>query len=292
MKPHLPARVLFLRANFFFPPCLHPAVRRWSGLVLCLLGCLAPLRGAGPTEAEGWQLLSGYLFRDAYDAFSLVPGDSRTRALGLAASRLNHPPVTDSKVAEVEGQLQALIAADGTDDTAMYARLLLARVIHLHRPAPIAGAEAAYREVIKANPGHPVAQIAAGKLALLLLYQRPDLTVSQRLAAAAELEAVAAADSLPEAACAYYRALAGGALFYEVCDDRVLGWLRRADAIGTHDVQLVSNVRIQLAEVARALGRREEAIAYYRHFLATILPTDNRFLTARERMEELEKAAR
>lgn len=261
-------------------------------MALCLLGGLAPVRAAGPSEAEGWQLLSGYLFRDAYDSFTLTPGDSRTRALGLAASRLNHPPVTASKVAEVEAQLRALIAADGSDDTAMYARLLLARVLHLHHPAPLAGAEAAYREVIKANPAHPVAQIAAGKLALLLLYQRPDLTVPQRLAAAAELEPVAGADFLPEAACAYYRALAGGALFYEVCDDRVLGWLRRADAIGTHDVQLVSNVRIQLAEVARALGRREEAIAYYRHFLATILPTDNRFLTARERMEALEKADR
>ncbi len=279
-------------AKIILLPGLRAAVRRRLGLALCVLGFLGPLRAAGPTEAGGWQLLSGYLFRDAYDTFSLVPGDGRTRALGLAASRLNHPPVTESKVAEVEEQLQALVAADGTDDTAMYARLLLARVLHLHRPAARAETEAAYREVIKTNPAHPVAQIAAGKLALLLLYERPDLTVPQRLSAAAEFEAVAGADNLPEAACAYYRALAGGALYYEFCDERVLGWLQRAAALGPEDPLVVSNLRIQLAEVARALGRREEAIAYYRNFLATILPTDNRYLTARERMAELEKAAR
>lgn len=282
----------FLTDKNFILPKLREAACRRLGLVLCFLGFLGPLRAAGATESEGWQLLSGYLFRDAYDTFTLAPGSSRTRALGLAASRLNHPPVTDSKVAEVEEQLKALIAADGTDDTAKYARLLLARILHLHRPAAIAEAEAAYREVIRADPAHPVAQIAAGKLALLLLYQRPDLTVPQRLSTAAELEAVAGADFLPEAACAYYRALAGGALYYEVCDERVLGWLQRAAAIGTEDLLVTSSLRIQLAEVARALGRREEAIAYYRNFLATILPTDNRFLTAQERMEALEKAAR
>ncbi|HRI82847.1 MAG TPA: hypothetical protein PLF88_10450, partial [Opitutaceae bacterium] len=84
--------------------------------------------------------------------------------------------------------------------------------------------------------------------------------------------------------------LAGAALFYDVLDAQVYGWLQRADAIGTDDVLVASGLRIQLAEIARALGRRDEALAHYRRFLAEILPTDNRYRTATERMQELEAA--
>lgn len=251
----------------------------------------ASLRAGSVDENEGWRLLAGYLFRDAYDSFAQAPDGSRTRALGLAASRLNHSPVTPGKVAEVEALLHDLIASNGSDDVAMYARLLLARIAHLHRPAEMAEIEAAYRAMIRAKPAHPAAQVAAGKLALVLLYQRPDLTVPQRLTAAAELESVAGAAFLPETACAYYRAMAGAALFYDVLDARVLTWLERADAIGTQDLIVASSLRIQLAEVARALGRREEALEYYRRFLDSILPTDNRYLTVRERLEALARDA-
>ncbi len=283
-----------------FLPAINSAIsacRRGAGRALLagglVFGAAGPLR-AGPVsaEAEGWQLLSGYLFGDAYNAFGRAPADSRSRALGLAASRLNHQPVTPGKVAEVEEQLHALIAVNGSDDAGIYARLLLARIAHLHRPAEVAEIEAAYRAVIVANRAHPVAQVAATKLALVLLYQRPDLSVPQRLAAAAELEAVAGAAALPETACGYYRALAGAALFYDVLDARVLAWLQHANELGTRDVLVASALRIQLAEVARALGRREEALAYYRRFLDSILPTDNRYLTAQERMEDLAKEGR
>jgi len=167
----------------------------------------------------------------------------------------------------------------------------LARIAHLHRPAEIAEVEADYRAVIAAAPTHPLAQLAAGKLALVLLYQRPDLGVPARLAAAAELAPMAGAPQLPETGCAYYRALAGAALYYDVLDERVLAWLARADALETHDIVTATSLRLQLAEVARALGHREQALAYYRRFLATAVSTDNRYRTAAERMAELAKAA-
>lgn len=261
---------------------------RWR---LCLLSAVLvlPLRAA-TAEAEGWQLLAGYLFRDAYETFERAPAGSRSRELGLAASYLNHPPVTAGKIAAVETRLRALIAANGADDAGLYARLLLARIAHLHREAPLPEVEAAYRAVILADPRHPAAQVAASRLALVLLYQRPDLKVPQRLDAAAALADVAGAATLPETACAYFRNLACAALFYDVCDDRVLAWLQRADAFGTADLIAAASLRIQLAEVARQLGRRKEALGYYRRFLASILPTDNRYLTARERMQELERS--
>lgn len=248
--------------------------------------------GAGPVRAdEGWQLLAGYLFRDANEAFAGRPetGDRR-HALGVAASLINHPPVTPGKITRAESMLRELAAAAANDEPAHYARYLLARIAHLHRAGGMAEVESAYRAVLAADAAHPLAQIAAGKLALVLLYQRSDLDVPERLAAAAELAPIAGREELPEAACAYYRALAGAALFYEVIDDRVYAWLQRADAIGTADVLAASGLRIQLAEVARALGRRDEAVAQYRRFLADILPTDNRYRTALERMQELEAA--
>jgi thioredoxin-like negative regulator of GroEL len=245
------------------------------------------MTGATAPVDEGWPLLAGYLFSDAHKAFAHAPAGAN-RDLGEAASLLNHPPVTAGKIARAEGLLRPLAA--GTDDTAMYARYLLARIAHLHRAASVAEIETAYREVISANPEHPLAQIAAGKLALVLLYQRPELTIAGRLDAAAALAPAAGRGTLTEAACAYYRALAGAALFYDVLDERVYDWLQRADAIGTDDVLAAASLRIQLAEVARALGRRGEALAHYRRFLAEILPTDNRYRTARERMEELEAA--
>lgn len=260
-----------------------------GGLAVLLLGGALGLRGAGEAEAEGWQLLGGYQFGDAHRAFVRGAAGSRERALGEAASRLNQPPVTPTKVADAEEDLRALIAADGADEVALYARFLLARIAHLHRPAEVAEFEQAYRAVVAARPEHPLAQVAAGKLALVLLYQRPDLAVPQRIAGAAALESVAGRVALPEAACAYYRALAGGALFYEVLDERVLIWLKRADEAGTSDVLVAAGLRIQLAEVARALGHREEALGYYRKFLDSVLPTDNRYLTAQERMAELAK---
>lgn len=271
---------------------LFPRIRRCGLACVLALGAAGFCR-AGPAADEGWQDLAGYLFRDAHDAFTReAPGSDRVRALGAAASLLNDPPVTSGKVAQAEAQLRALLAASAADEPALYARYLLARIAHLHRPAEIAEIERAYREVIAAAPAHPLAQLAAGKLALVLLYQRPDLTVPRRLAAAAELAPVAGAEQLPETACIYYRVLAEAALYYDVLDDRVLAWLQRADAMGTHEVMTATGLRIQLAEVARALGRREEALAYYRQYLATAVPTDNRYRTAAEHMAELAKEAK
>lgn len=274
--------------------------RAWRRLVGCLLALgaagVAKTHAAGAEAAAtvapadaGWQLLGGYLFRDAYDTFTRTPvGSDRLRALGAAASLLNHPPVTAGKVAEAEASLRQLVADGATDDTALYARYLLARIAHVHRTADVAEIEAAYRAVIAAAPAHPIAQVAAGKLALVLLYQRPELSVPERLAAAAALEPLATAAQLPEASFAYYRALAGTAQYYNVLNAQVLHWLLRADEIGTVDLLAASSLRIQIAETARAVGRRDVALTYYQKFLDNVLPTDGRFRTAKERLAELE----
>ena len=254
---------------------------------LLALGVVGVTRAAAPAD-EGWQDLAGYLFRDAHDAFTRTPvGSDRLRAMGAAASLLNEPPVSPTKVAEVEEQLRRVIADNPADEPALYARYLLARIAHLHRPAEIAEIEAAYRAVITAAPAHPLGQLAAGKLALVLLYQRTDLTVSARIAAAAELAPTAGRAELPETACSFYRVLAEAALYYDILDERVLAWLQRADTMQTRDRTVAASLRVQLAEVARSLGHREAALAYYRQYLDMAGPTDSRYRTAKDRMVEL-----
>ena len=277
-----------LSVHFFH---LAPVGRRvWRVWWNCaLLGLGATGCGAAATN-EGWQELAGYLFRDAHDAFtSNAAGSPRLRALGAAASLLNEPPVTPGKVARAEAQLRALVDADAADETGLYARYLLARIAHLHRTAEISEIEADYRAVITAAPAHPLAQLAAGKLALVFIYQRPDLTVPQRIAAAAALAPIGGSEQLPETACVFYRVLAEGALFYDVLDERVLVWLKRAHAMESRDIMMETGLKLQLAEVARALGHRDEALGYYRAYLATAVPTDNRYRTASDHMAELEK---
>ena len=239
---------------------------------------------------EGWTLLSRYLYREAAVIFEQAgEANLRQRDLGLAASLLNEPPVTSRKIDQAEKLLAGVIRAGLEDMTSVYALYLKARILHMHREVGVADIESAYRIVMEKDPQGGVAQLAASHLALLLLYQRPDLDISQRLAAAEKLETVAVADTLPEVALGYYRTLADASLFYEKVTPEALGWLRKAHAIESSDQLNQIGLSLQIAEVARALDKREIAVRYYSEFLATAVPTDQRYQTAEMRMQELEE---
>ncbi len=234
---------------------------------------------------DGWRLLSRYLYADAAAEFQ---GDDTGSKLGLAASLLNKPPVTPGKIKQAEELLREVIRQDGSADRAQYARYLLVRVAHLHLEATVSEIESGYREVLAMDEESPVAQIAASHLALVLLYQRPDLSVEARLASAADLGSMAAHPQLPEVAVSYSRTLAGAAMYYGVVDQRVLSWLEAAHEIGSADELIRIGVVLQLAEVSRLLGLNEKAVGYYQEFIAQAVPTDQRVNTAKLRMHELE----
>jgi len=239
---------------------------------------------------EGWALLSRYLYRDAAQVFAQAEGaDERWRDLGLAASFLNEPPVTSGKIARAEELLAGVVSTGPEDEAALYASYLKARILHMHRDEPVVEIEKAYRSVIEKDPQGSVGQLAASHLALLLLYQRADLEVGERLLEAAALETVAVSEALPEVSLGYYRALADASLFYEQVTPHALGWLRKAHEIGSSDQLIQIGLSLQIAEVARALHEREIALQYYQEFLATAVPTDQRYYTAKMRMQELEE---
>lgn len=240
------------------------------------------------SQHDGWELLSRYLYRDAAAAFAQDAAGGRLRDLGLAAALLNEPPLTAGKIAKAEELLREV--ADGEPDaTASYARYLLARILHVHREVPVAEAEAAYRALIEDAPDSVAAQLSAAHLSLLLLYQRADLAVPDRIAAAAALAATVGNPRLPDLAATYFQQLANGAMFYRVTDERVLDWLERAHVIGFSNQLDQSTLSLQIAETARALGRREVAVDYYQRFLGSAVSTDQRYYTAELRMHELQR---
>src|SRR5690606_18566127 len=158
----------------------------------------------------------------------------------------------------------------------------------VHRGAPVAEVEQAYRELLAQEPESAPAQLGAVQLSLLLLYQRSDLGVPERIAAAAELAPLAGNPRLPEIAATYFQQLAAAAMYYGITDERVLGWLKAAHAIGLSNQLDQSTLSLQVAEAARALDQRETAVAYYQTFLSTAAPTDQRYHTAETRMRELQ----
>jgi hypothetical protein len=258
-----------------------------AGAVLLGAG-LAGAKSKPLPASEGWQLLSRYLYRDAAEVFRQAPASADgVRELGLAATLLNEPPLTDGKIERAQSILRGLVTSGADETTMLYARYLQARILHMHAETPVAKVEAAYREVIDAAPDSAVAQLAASHLALVLLYQRPDLSVPARIEAAWALRPVAANLQLPEVAVEYYRLLANAAMFYGVVDERVVDWLQKAHDIGSRDQLIQTTLALQVAETARATGQREKAMTFYREFLATAVPTDQRYQTAELRMQAL-----
>lgn len=265
---------------------------RWLRSLLCLSlfgGVQIAWSQSAQTE-DGWSLLSRYLYRDAAEAFAQSnDSDGRRRDLGLAASLLNEPPVTSGKIERAEKLLRGVITDGSEDQTSLYARYLVARILHMHRAASVPEIEAAYRAVIAADPSGGIGQLAASHLALVLLYQRPDLEIPERLSEAQALQSVAVGPTLPEVAVGYYRLLADASLFYEMTTPQVLEWLRKAHEIGSSDQLIQIGLNLQIAEVARSVGQREVALQYYHEFLATAVATDQRYYTAKMRMQQLEE---
>lgn len=246
---------------------------------------------APPAAADGWDLLAQFLYRDAAEAFAKDQTGGRLRDLGLAAAMLNEPPVTAGKIEHASAILREVVAGGADDPSGLYAQYLLVRIMHDHAEQPLAKVEAAYRAIVTAAPQSVAAQLSAAQLALLTLYQRPDLAVPDRIAEAAKLASVAGNTQLPDVAASYYQLLANASMFYRLTNEQVVGWLEHACAIGMSNQLDQSTLTLQVAEASRAIGQSEKAITYYQRFLATAAPTDQRYYTAELRMNELKKEA-
>lgn len=124
---------------------------------------------------SAWQQASRFLFRDAHEGFNAMEGgdagEARMRRLGLAVTTLGLQPRTQRNIQRAELQLRALIDENPSDFSGRFARFYLARLLETHAttPDPEAARELYYQLLLE-QPGHPMLELAASRIAYNDLY--------------------------------------------------------------------------------------------------------------------------
>ncbi len=260
----------------------------------CLLA--ASVRGEVPRDdaRAGWRNLSILNANEAYRVFSTAadanPADRDAR-LGEAVSLLNVEPQTDDSIARASGLFESLRSGEKGDEAAVGAAYYLARIAQLHAAAPDRDAVVRdFRDLIARHPRSPYAQLAAPKLAILLLYD--DVPAAEWQRRAREVEDLIPTLSTP-AARRDTRLVLAGALI------RLRGDHARAYPLITQCLaenlvirpSHLNSLLLQAAESARVLGKNGEAAAYYRKFLSDF-PSDMKTDEIRRRLELLVRRPR
>jgi tetratricopeptide (TPR) repeat protein len=263
-------------------------------LALCLLAVSAT--GAEPAVgvARGWQQLAQSKTPEARAAFAAVPPAdpaAREARLGEAVALFSLQPRTDAKIAEAARLLETLRAADPNDPSGLAAAYYLARIAHIHGTTPDhAAAIAGYRALLAAHPENFHAQLAAPKLALLLLYD--DVPPAEWDRRVAEVTALLPRLTAPEAvrdtrltlAMALIRLRHDAAraypLFAACLDNGAVTRMPRLNAL-----------LVLAAESAQQLGKTSDAAAHYARFLAEF-PHDAKSDEIRRRLDRLQPQER
>jgi hypothetical protein len=260
----------------------------------CLLA--ASVRGEVPRgdAPAGWRDLSilnaneaNRVFSDAADA---NPADREAR-LGEAVSLLNVEPQTDDSIARASGLFESLRSGKEGDDAAVGAAYYLARIAQLHNPAPDRDAVVRdFRELIARHPLSPYAQLAAPKLAILLLYD--DVPAPEWERRVREVEDLIPTLRTPAARRDTLLILAGALIRLRRDHARAYPLITQclAENLFIRSSHL-NSLLLQAAESARVLGRNREAAAYYRRFLEEF-PSDMKSDEIRRRLGPLVRTPR
>jgi hypothetical protein len=261
--------------------------------ILLLAGLVFATASAASELAPAWQALADYHAKQALEIFDHHMSDAGTAVarearFGRAVALLDLQPVTPGQVEEARGLLTAL-ADGGTDDPAAGALFFLGRIAQHHLAEPDA-AEAArqYRELISRFEDSVWAQSALSRLALLELYElNPGWAPAARIAGAERLLAHA---HTPAAQSEVHCALAEAIFFYRLPATGALPHLLAAERLGRLDWTTRMETLVQIAELSRLAGNRQQAAQFYRTFLKEN-PRDLRDYIVRERLAEMEKPA-
>lgn len=209
---------------------------------------------------------------------------SRPARLGYALAFLQLRSRTAGNIAAAAERLEALRRENADDDTGIAAAYYLARIAQVHRltpdrPAAVAG----YRALLAAHPGHPCAQLAAPKLAILLLYD--DVAAPEWERRVAEIEALIPRLSAPGAVRDTRLTLAGAFIRLQHDHARAYPLLATCLADGTLARKpRLNGVLLQAAESAHQLGRADDEARWYEQFLAEF-PRDAKADEIRRRLQ-------
>jgi hypothetical protein len=273
------------------------AMGRHSPVCLPLIFCLlaGAVQGAEPATVQaGWLELAQREANRACEVFAAVPAAdpvAREARLGEAVSLLSAQPGTPAKIAMAERILAGLRAALPNDESGLAAAYYLARIHQLHDDPPDRlAAVAGYRELISSHAGSFYAQLAAPKLALLLLFD--DVPRDEWDRREAEVTALIGHLDTPESRRDTQLILASALIKLRRDHARAYPLM-----VACLDAGLVvraphlNGLLLQAAESAAALGRPREAADFYARFLAEF-PHDSKADEVGRRLAALKREAR
>lgn len=263
-------------------------MRTMGALFLGLI--LVATAGAGDLT-PGWEALARFHARQALEVFDPHLADSnpavaREAQFGRGVALLDRQPVGPGQVEEAR-RLFAALAERGSDDVAAGARFFLGRIAQHHLTEPDnAGAARQFRQLIAEQGDSIWAQSALGRLALLEMYAlNAELPPAARIAVAEKLLADA---RTPAAQSEVHYAIADAVFFYRLPPGGALPHLLAVERLGRIDWTGRMEVLVQIAELSRLTGDRQQAAKFYRKFLEEN-PRDLRVYLIKERLAEMEK---
>ena len=260
-------------------------------VIVMLIGLVLAASAAASQLAAGWQALADYHAKQALEVFDLHLSDAdsavaREAQFGRGVALLDRQPVTPGQVEEAR-QLFIALADSGSDDPAQGARFFLGRIAQHHLAQPD-DAEAArqFHQLIAEHEDSVWAQSALGRLALLEIYAlNPGSPPAERLAHAGKLLDHA---RTPAAQSEVHFAIADAIFFYRLPAAGALPHLLAVEKLGRIDWSARSDVLVQIAELSRLAGERQQAAKFYRTFLAEN-PRDLRHYIVTERLAQMER---
>jgi hypothetical protein len=235
---------------------------------------------------EELSLLDPNAAQELFHAAATHDPASREARFGEALAQLNAQPRSETRLADARRLFEALRSENSDDDTGIAATYYLARLRQIHDYATDrTPAILAYRTLLAAHPGHPVAELAAPKLALLLLYDDVAPAVwEQRVQ---EILALLPQLRSPEGRRDTRLILADALIKLRRDHARAYPLLTDCLAAGLIvRVPRLNSTLLQAAESARLLGRDSEAAAHYARYLE-LFPRDIKSSEVRARLAAL-----
>ena len=229
---------------------------------------------------SAWKAVTQLKNDEAVEAFSTATREGR---YGRGVAILNLQPRTEANVDTANTIFEELLIEKNDDEIAIHAAYQLARIPHVQRSKPdLPLAAQRYESLIRQHAGHPLADAATVKLAILRLYSpEGNPTPTERLESVTPLGA-----SLrdPDAIRDYNIVMADALGFMRLDPSRALQHLQKAYETSRLTGKLQADVLVRISEIAAKTGNQSLSREFARRFLEKF-PRDERASSIRKKLE-------
>lgn len=232
---------------------------------------------------HAWQTTASGLFDEANIEFASAQGDEAR--LGEAVTMILRQPKTNGNLHHAATLLANLIRRSPGSPSSIGAYYYLGRIEQTHRNPPnLPEAKRIFRELIAAHPGHPYADLATVKLAIIELYE--PLSPDERRSRFDALVALAPGLRSRSSRRDLSMLLADTAQRFGYAPSITLDLLLAADQLGIARRSEQGNTWVRIGQLAEEAGRIDVARSYYEKCLPLFV-RDNRLRMVRERVAAL-----